>query len=80
LRETLEPLAGLAYFVVQSGAGIPLKFTVIAAGAFVLTVALYEVAVRRWNPVRFLFGMKPRRAVGTVPSLGLGLESEKPTA
>ena len=51
----------LAWFVVQWGAGVPLKFTVIAVAAFFVTVAIYEVAVRRWGPVRLLFGMKPRR-------------------
>jgi peptidoglycan/LPS O-acetylase OafA/YrhL len=50
----------LAYFVVRWGIGIPLEFTVIALVAFVVSVAVCEVAVRRWVPVRFLFGMKPR--------------------
>jgi hypothetical protein len=38
-----------------------MKFTLIAAAAFAVGVVIYEVAVRRWGPVRFLFGMKPRR-------------------
>jgi hypothetical protein len=59
LHQTMIVL--LAYFVVQWGTGIPLKFTVIAGGAFLVSVAVYEVAVRRWDPVRFLFGMKPQR-------------------
>jgi peptidoglycan/LPS O-acetylase OafA/YrhL len=51
----------IAYGVVQWGVGIPLKFTLIAAASFALTVAVYEVAIRRWGFVRPLFGMKPRR-------------------
>jgi glucan biosynthesis protein C len=51
----------LAYFVVRWGVGIPLEFTVIAVAACIVTIAIYEVAVRRWGAVRFLFGMKPRR-------------------
>jgi len=51
----------IAYVVVQWGVGIPLKYTLIAATSFVLTLAVYEVAVRRWGPVRLLFGMKPKR-------------------
>jgi len=51
----------IAYVVVQWGAGIPVKFTLIAATSFALTIAVYEVAVRRWGVVRPLFGMKPRR-------------------
>lgn len=51
----------VAHAVVRWSAGIPLKLTVIAATSFVLTVAVCEVGVRRWAPVRFLFGMKPKR-------------------
>ena len=51
----------VAYVVVQWGVGIPVKFTLIAATSFALTVAVYEVAVRRWTVVRPLFGMKPKR-------------------
>jgi glucan biosynthesis protein C len=51
----------LAYVVVQWGIGIPLKFTLIAMSSFAVTVAVYEIAVRRWRIVRPLFGMKPRR-------------------
>jgi len=51
----------LAYLVVQWGVGIPLKFTLIATSSFLLTTAVYEVAVRRWRVVRPLFGMKPKR-------------------
>ena len=51
----------IAYVVVQWGVGIPLKYGLIAATSFVLTLAVYEVAVRRWRFVRPLFGMKPKR-------------------
>ena len=54
-------IVALAWFVVQWDASVPLKFAVIAVAALFFTVAIYEVAVRRWGPVRFLFGMKPRR-------------------
>jgi glucan biosynthesis protein C len=71
-------IVALAYLVVQWGVGIPLKFTVVAVGAFCLTVAIYEVAVRRWGAVRFLFGMKPKRkrTPAVVPAEGV----EQPTA
>jgi glucan biosynthesis protein C len=60
----------LAYLVVQWGFGIPLKYTVIAVSSFCLTLAIYEVAVRRWGVVRFFFGMKPKRkrTVEAVPA------------
>lgn len=60
----------LAYFVVQWGVGTPVKYTIIVAGAFLLTVGIYEAAVRRWRPVRFLFGMKPPRVAKTSPVPG----------
>ncbi len=48
----------LGYFVV--GWAIPdlLKFMTIPAFSFPLTMGLYEFGVRRFNPLRFLFGMK----------------------
>jgi membrane-bound acyltransferase YfiQ involved in biofilm formation len=36
------------------------QYALLAATSLVATVAAYEVAVRRWRPVRALFGMKPR--------------------
>jgi hypothetical protein len=41
-----------------------LKFAAIAVATFGLSLLVYEVAVRRWGPVRFLFGMKPKRKPG----------------
>ena len=52
----------IAYEVVRWGVGASLKYTVIALATLAATLLVYEVAVRRWSPVRLLFGMKPRRA------------------
>ena len=49
----------LAYYIVQWGVPALPKFLVLVAGSFVVTVALYELVVRRTNAIRFLFGMKP---------------------
>jgi hypothetical protein len=35
-----------------------LKWAIIAASSFVIIIALYEFLVRRFNLLRFLFGMK----------------------
>lgn len=51
----------LAWWVLDWGLGVPAGFTVIAVASLMTTVLVHEVAVRRWRPVRFLFGMKPRR-------------------
>jgi glucan biosynthesis protein C len=54
-------LVAVAYFVVQWSRPSGIKYAAIALASFALSLSLYEVAVRRWNPVRFLFGMKPKR-------------------
>jgi len=51
----------LASFVVQWKLGIPLEFPVIAVASPVRALVVRDLCMRRWRPVRFLFGMKPRR-------------------
>lgn len=48
----------LGFFVV--GWAIPdlLKYAIILVGSFAAIMGLYEFGVRRFNPMRFLFGMK----------------------
>jgi glucans biosynthesis protein C len=65
-------IVSLAYLIVQWGIGIPLKFALIAAASFAVTLAIYEIAVRRWGPVRFVFGVKPARRVGGGRAPGRG--------
>jgi glucan biosynthesis protein C len=52
----------IAYWVVQWGLGIAAAFALIALAALTATLLVYHLAVRRWQPVRFLFGMKHRNA------------------
>lgn len=54
-------IVGVAYVVCAWDMPAAAKFFLVAAVSLGLTLAAYEVAVRRWGPVRFLFGMKPRR-------------------
>ena len=54
-------IVGIAYCVVQWDWPSGFKFAAIAIASFTLSLLIYEVAVRRWGPVRFLFGMKPKR-------------------
>jgi hypothetical protein len=35
------------------------KFLLLSSSAFGLTLACYEVGVRRWGAMRLLFGLKP---------------------
>ena len=46
------------------GLALPLyaRFAILLVTAFALTLAIYEFGVRRWNPTRFAFGLKPLRA------------------
>jgi hypothetical protein len=53
-------LLSVGYFVVQWAIPDALKFVVIDAVSFLIIMALYEFAVRRFNVMRVLFGMKPK--------------------
>jgi glucan biosynthesis protein C len=57
LHQTVLLCAG--YFVVQWAIPDLLKWAVILMVSFVLIMVLYEFLVRRFNLMRFLFGMKP---------------------
>ena len=48
----------VAYVVVDWDAPIPVKYAVIVAVSLALTLAVYDVAVRRTRVTRFLFGMR----------------------
>ena len=41
--------------------GIGQKWLIISTLALVLTLAVYELLIRRVNAMRWLFGMKPRQ-------------------
>jgi peptidoglycan/LPS O-acetylase OafA/YrhL len=51
----------VGYFVIGWPVAAPLKFVVIAVLSFAAIMALYELVVRRFNAMRFLFGMRPLR-------------------
>ena len=50
----------VAFYVVQWQVHLLIKLLVVMIGSFAATLGLYELLVRRINPVRALFGMKPR--------------------
>jgi glucan biosynthesis protein C len=50
----------IGYFVVQWSLPILAKYAIILSCAFIIIIALYELLVRRWNVLRFLFGMKAK--------------------
>ncbi|HSG44803.1 MAG TPA: acyltransferase [Anaerolineales bacterium] len=51
----------VSYFVVQWDAGIFVKLMVILLTSLLIVLALIELLIRPFKPVRRLFGMKPRR-------------------
>lgn len=61
LHQTI--ILGVGFFIVQRDMGILPKFLIIMAISFPLTLLIYELLVRRFNPMRFLFGMKPKKKV-----------------
>jgi hypothetical protein len=53
-------LLAVGYFVLQWGLPDVLEWAVIVVISFSIIMALYEFIVRRFNLMRFLFGMKPQ--------------------
>ncbi len=51
----------IAFYVVQWEVDLLIKLLVVVIGSFAVSLGLYELLVRRINPVRALFGMKPRK-------------------
>ena len=52
----------IGFFIIPLALPIAVKYLIIAPLAFGMTLGLYEFGVRRVNPVRFVFGLKPRKA------------------
>jgi hypothetical protein len=72
LHQTVILVVG--FFVLQWTIPDALEWAVVVVISFVIILAIYEFLVRRWNVIRFLFGMKPlppRPAAGVIkPLLG----------
>ncbi len=59
LHQTLILFVGS--YVVKWNMGIAPKYLIISVTSFVLIMAAYELLIRPFNPVRFLFGMKTKK-------------------
>jgi hypothetical protein len=57
LHQTVIVLLG--FYVVEWPISATLKYLIICLTSLVAILAIYDVAVRRARPTRFLFGMKP---------------------
>jgi len=56
----LTVVVGAAFYVTRWEAGVAVKFACIAISSWAVLLVLYEVAVKPWSPLRFLFGMRSR--------------------
>lgn len=64
LHQTIILCVG--YFVIRWDMDILLKFLIVTSVSFPLVLALYELLIRRFEPMRFLFGMSPKRTLRPV--------------
>jgi len=71
------PMATLiAYFIVQTSLDPALKYTIIVVLAVSMTLALYELVVRRVNVLRLCFGLKPVKPIAPpAPAAAAGMAS-----
>ena len=57
----------VGWFVIRWNMGILPKYLIIAVASFALIMVLYELLVRRFNVVRFFFGMRPKKKPSATP-------------
>jgi len=55
----------IAFYAVQWKVALLIKLLVVVIGSLALTLGVYELLVRHINPVRAVFGMKPRKKSST---------------
>lgn len=53
----------IGFYVVQWDSGVWLKYPVITITSFISIMILYEFLIRRFNVLRVLFGMRPKRKI-----------------
>jgi len=63
-------IISIGFYVVQWHTGIAQKYLMISTASLAAALAIYEVLVKRTNPTRFLFGMRPMRPAASLGALG----------
>jgi hypothetical protein len=66
LHQTFILLVG--WYVVRWNTAIFTKYLVIGAISFVLIAATYELLIRRFNVMRFIFGMRLKKRKVWIPA------------
>ncbi|WP_259370128.1 acyltransferase family protein [Methanococcoides orientis] len=59
LHQTVIQIVG--FFIADWDMGIVPKYVILLTTSFIVIVTIYEIAIRRINVVRFLFGMKAKK-------------------
>jgi peptidoglycan/LPS O-acetylase OafA/YrhL len=54
-------VVAVGYYVIQWEADVSSKYVAITLATYAVTFMIYEGVIRRNNPIRFLFGMRPKR-------------------
>lgn len=67
LHQTIILCVG--WIVIPWDIGIVPKYLIIAVISFALIIALYELLIRRFNIVRFFFGMRPKKKLSATSAL-----------
>lgn len=62
-------IVAVGFYVVQWQMEILQKFIIISTGSLGLTICLYELLIRRFNLIRFCFGLKPLPPSPTIVQL-----------
>ena len=57
----------VGWYIIRWDMGILIKILIIAAVSFLMIMSLYEIFVRRFNIVRFFFGMRPKKKPSATP-------------
>jgi len=61
-------ILSVGWFVLPWSIGMLLKFLIITVVSFLLIMAIYELLIRRFNIVRFFFGMRPKKKPSEAPA------------
>jgi hypothetical protein len=52
-----------AYYTLQWDSALTIKMLSIGVGSFVISLGFYELLIRRINPLRAFFGLRPKQAI-----------------
>jgi hypothetical protein len=57
----------VGWFVIRWSLGIAPKFLIISIASFLIIMFFYELLIKRFNSLRFLFGMRPKKEPSANP-------------